>query len=242
MSTLGHRWKYLIGGTGPRNRPCRRLGRGILCGQPSVALGGSGGEHADVEGRARRTSSVWSGWRCRRRCTGGVRRQGVGVVGLREVPSRPSGPPVLWVHQVPQRVQRRRYVVLLWPATRRFPRLARRDVEAGPAARSTAPFRALGRVSPSPWTAIESPRRVRRLDLVRRRSHDTSVAVSAGVAGAGVRMVTELTPDYESQWAAIRAVAQKLGIGSARRSASGCGRPRSTPVSAPARRARNRLS
>jgi transposase len=30
-----------------------------------------------------------------------------------------------------------------------------------------------------------------------------------------VRMVAEVTPDYESQWAAIRAVAQKLGIGSA---------------------------
>jgi len=30
-----------------------------------------------------------------------------------------------------------------------------------------------------------------------------------------VRMVTEVTPDYESQWAAIQGVAQKLGIGSA---------------------------
>ena len=30
-----------------------------------------------------------------------------------------------------------------------------------------------------------------------------------------VRMVAEVTPDYPSQWAAIRAVAQKLGIGSA---------------------------
>jgi hypothetical protein len=30
-----------------------------------------------------------------------------------------------------------------------------------------------------------------------------------------VRMVTEVTPDYESQWTAIRAVAQKPGIGSA---------------------------
>ena len=28
-------------------------------------------------------------------------------------------------------------------------------------------------------------------------------------------MVTGVTPDYELQWAAIRAVAQKLGIGSA---------------------------
>src|SRR5206468_810221 len=29
-----------------------------------------------------------------------------------------------------------------------------------------------------------------------------------------VRMVAEVTPNYESQWAAIGAVAQKLGIGS----------------------------
>jgi transposase len=30
-----------------------------------------------------------------------------------------------------------------------------------------------------------------------------------------VRMVTEVTPDYPSQWAAITAVAEKLGIGTA---------------------------
>ena len=30
-----------------------------------------------------------------------------------------------------------------------------------------------------------------------------------------VRMVAEVTPDYRSQWAAITAVAQKLGIGTA---------------------------
>ena len=30
-----------------------------------------------------------------------------------------------------------------------------------------------------------------------------------------VRMVAEVTPDYASQWAAITAVAQKLGIGTA---------------------------
>src|SRR4051812_30477909 len=30
-----------------------------------------------------------------------------------------------------------------------------------------------------------------------------------------VRMVAEVTPDYDSQWAAIGAVAQKLGVGSA---------------------------
>jgi len=30
-----------------------------------------------------------------------------------------------------------------------------------------------------------------------------------------VRMVTEVTPNYDSQWAAINAVAQKLGVGTA---------------------------
>lgn len=30
-----------------------------------------------------------------------------------------------------------------------------------------------------------------------------------------VRMVVEVTPDYNSQWAAITAVAQKLGVGTA---------------------------
>lgn len=30
-----------------------------------------------------------------------------------------------------------------------------------------------------------------------------------------VRMVAEITPNYDSQWAAIGAVAQKLGVGSA---------------------------
>src|SRR5690242_6199722 len=30
-----------------------------------------------------------------------------------------------------------------------------------------------------------------------------------------VRMVAEVTPNYDSQWAAINAVAQKLGIGTA---------------------------
>jgi transposase len=30
-----------------------------------------------------------------------------------------------------------------------------------------------------------------------------------------VRMVAEVTPNYDSQWAAINAVAQKLGVGTA---------------------------
>jgi len=41
-------------------------------------------------------------------------------------------------------------------------------------------------------------------------------------------MVAEVTPDYPSQWAAITAVAQKLGIGTAETLRSGCGGPRST--------------
>ena len=35
-----------------------------------------------------------------------------------------------------------------------------------------------------------------------------------------VRMVAEVTPNYDSQWAAINAVAQKLGVGTADRCAS----------------------
>jgi transposase len=57
-----------------------------------------------------------------------------------------------------------------------------------------------------------------------------------------VRMVFEVTPNYDSQWAAINAVAQKLGVGTRRRCASGSARPRSTPVSGPAAAARNRRS
>ena len=33
--------------------------------------------------------------------------------------------------------------------------------------------------------------------------------------GRAVRMVAEVTPNYDSQWAAIGAVAQKLGVGTA---------------------------
>jgi transposase len=45
-------------------------------------------------------------------------------------------------------------------------------------------------------------------------------------------MVAEVRPNYETEYAAIKAVAAKLGIGTARRCASGSGRRRSTPVSA----------
>ncbi len=51
-----------------------------------------------------------------------------------------------------------------------------------------------------------------------------------------VRMVTELTPDYPSRYAAITAVAQKLGIGTPETVLSGCVGPRSMAVSGPERR------
>jgi transposase len=48
-----------------------------------------------------------------------------------------------------------------------------------------------------------------------------------------VRMVFEVTPNYDSQWAAINAVAQKLGVGTAETvrkwGAPGRGRRRTTP-------------
>ena len=49
-----------------------------------------------------------------------------------------------------------------------------------------------------------------------------------------VRMVAEVRPEYPSDWPAICAVAQRLGIGSARRRcASGSARPRSTAGTRP---------
>jgi transposase len=45
-----------------------------------------------------------------------------------------------------------------------------------------------------------------------------------------VRMVAEVRPNYESEHAAIGAVAHKLGIGTAERCASGSARLRSTPA------------
>ena len=47
------------------------------------------------------------------------------------------------------------------------------------------------------------------------RDHGTSEQVPAGAAERAVRMVAEVRPDYDSQWAAICAVSGKLGIGSA---------------------------
>jgi transposase len=44
-----------------------------------------------------------------------------------------------------------------------------------------------------------------------------------------VRMVAEIAGEHESEWAAMSRVAELLGVGTAERSASGCGRPRSTP-------------
>ena len=45
-----------------------------------------------------------------------------------------------------------------------------------------------------------------------------------------VRMVAEVRPQYPSEWAAMKAVARLLGMAPRRRCASGCARPRSTPV------------
>jgi len=57
-----------------------------------------------------------------------------------------------------------------------------------------------------------------------------------------VRMVAEVTPDYESQWAAIKSVALKLGIGSAETVRKWVRQVEWTLVSGLARRARNRPS
>jgi hypothetical protein len=56
-----------------------------------------------------------------------------------------------------------------------------------------------------------------------------------------VRMVAEIRPHYETEWAAIGAVAAKLGWAPQRRSASGCGRPRAMPGNGRVRRARSPL-
>ncbi len=51
-----------------------------------------------------------------------------------------------------------------------------------------------------------------------------------------VRMVAEVRPEYDTEWAAMKAVAQKLGIGTTETLR---GRTRSTPGPARARRRRN---
>ena len=48
-----------------------------------------------------------------------------------------------------------------------------------------------------------------------------------------VRMVAEVRPNYESDWAAITAVAQKIGIGTAETLRNGFVRPRSMTGSGP---------
>ena len=47
-----------------------------------------------------------------------------------------------------------------------------------------------------------------------------------------VRMVAEVRPNYDSEHAAIGAVAQKLGIGTAETLRKWSGKPRSTPANA----------
>jgi transposase len=55
-------------------------------------------------------------------------------------------------------------------------------------------------------------------DALRSQFHQASAIWSSGRA---VRMVMEVRPDYETEWAAIAAIAAKLGDGSSKRSASG---------------------
>jgi transposase len=57
-----------------------------------------------------------------------------------------------------------------------------------------------------------------------------------------VRMVAEVTPNYDSQWAAINAVAQKLGVGTAETVRKWVRQPRSTPATGPGPPARSRRS
>ena len=57
-----------------------------------------------------------------------------------------------------------------------------------------------------------------------------------------VRMVAEVTPNYDSQWAAIGAVAQKFGVGTAETVRKWVRQVEWTLVSGLARRARNRPS
>ena len=49
-----------------------------------------------------------------------------------------------------------------------------------------------------------------------------------------VRMVQEHTTEHGSQWAAIAAIAPKVGLHDARRCDAGCARPSAMPASAPA--------
>ena len=62
---------------------------------------------------------------------------------------------------------------------------------------------------------------------------------SPGLRARAVRMVAELTPEYPSQYAAITAVAKKLGIGTAETLRKWYAGLRSMPVNG---RARLRLS
>jgi transposase-like protein len=63
----------------------------------------------------------------------------------------------------------------------------------------------------------ETLRRVRGLYLLRSRgSRGTTVTeLSPELRERATHMVTEVKADYPSEWAAVGAVAQKLGIGSA---------------------------
>jgi transposase len=52
-------------------------------------------------------------------------------------------------------------------------------------------------------------------------------------------MVAEVTPNYDSQWAAIGAVAQKLGVGIAETVRTWVSQAETTPASARARQPRS---
>src|SRR5690606_3539458 len=58
----------------------------------------------------------------------------------------------------------------------------------------------------------------------------------------GVRMAVEVRLDYDTEWAAMKAVASSPGSARPRRCASGSGRTRSTPAPCRAPRARSRPS
>ncbi len=57
---------------------------------------------------------------------------------------------------------------------------------------------------------------------------------SPEVRERAVRMVFEHAPEHPSQWAAIRSVAEKLGMHGRNRCAAGCARPSAMPASGPA--------
>ena len=56
-----------------------------------------------------------------------------------------------------------------------------------------------------------------------------SIRCDQNLKARAVRLVREHRDDYDSEWAATKAISGRLGM-NRRRCASGCARPRSTPV------------